>query len=645
MLRLKNITFQIGEKLLFRDINWVINPGQRLALIGANGCGKTTLFRLIIGDLAATMGEIQKPNTYSIGYLPQEELVFGTRSLLKEVMDGREEIITMEQELAGIQGKLSDPALTGGQKQKLIEQLGHLEHKYAQTGGYTLEAEVKKILMGLGFSENQFYLPLSRFSGGWRMRVYLARLLIQKPDLLLLDEPTNHLDLPSLEWLETYLTNFTGSVIIVSHDRFFIDRMVEGIGSIENKTFTYYAGNYHFYEMQKHLRQEQLLKKAEEIRSEKVRINRFIERFRYKATKAAQVQSRIKMLEKLEEVEIPETTRQIHFQLKVSRQSFKHVCGLKDVHFSYGNTCVLENLNVDVYRGDKIALVGINGAGKTTFGRLLYGELKPTKGDLQYGQNVSIGYYAQHQIDSLNLEHTIFEEVLNTAAPDFRTQLRDILGLFRFSGKDIEKKISVLSGGEKARVSLAKILLSPVNFLIMDEPTNHLDIQAQESLEEALVKYDGTLLLVSHDRYFLDKIVKRVWEIKDGHLFQFEGNYTNFLNKKQTQVEERFTSKPVIRKEKERKRIEAEARQQISSERNKLNTKIKDLEKEIETLEEEFKKLEESMGSPDFYKNVDESVQGTRRYHEIKTILDEKYTCWEQTEQHLDMLLNGLKNG
>jgi ATP-binding cassette subfamily F protein 3 len=645
MLQLKDIAYRTADKELFSGLNWIINPGQHMGLMGANGTGKTTLLRLIIGTLQPSEGTIIKPSNYTIGYLPQEEIAVGNKSLLAEVLDGHQEIVSLEAELATIHHRLSCAEISDSEKERLLMRLGKLEHHYTMLGGYTLESEAKKIVTGLGFAEDQFDTSLNTFSGGWRMRAYLARLLMQKPHLLLLDEPTNHLDVSSLEWLESYLMSFPGSVIIVSHDRYFIDRLVQGIGIIEHHRFDYYAGNYHYYEKQKQLVQVQLLKKAEEIKAEKERLNRFIERFRYKATKAAQVQSRIKRLQKLEEIQIPKIEKEIAFRITVPVSSYKEVCTLENLYFRYDSEWILKDINLKLYRGDKIALVGINGAGKTTLSRLATRQLMPQKGKIIIGENVSTGYYAQHQLDSLNLDNTIYQELSASAAPVYRSQLRDILGLFHLSGDDINKKIAVLSGGEKARVSLAKILISPVNFLVMDEPTNHLDIRSKESLEKALSNYDGTLLLISHDRYFLDKIVTRVIEIRQNQLRLYEGNYTDYLNKKQTlsTAEEQPMEKPVVRRHKEQKRLEAEARQRISRERHRLTTLISNLEAEIETLEHEIQQLEANMSTVDFYKNKETTVDSTRRYQEIKVIVADRYRAWEEAGQQLELLLTGIR--
>ncbi|MEJ2543045.1 MAG: ABC-F family ATP-binding cassette domain-containing protein [Calditrichaceae bacterium] len=600
MLQLQNINFSIGHNHLIQNAQWIINPKKRVALIGSNGAGKTTLFRIIAGEITNFEGSIIKPKGYQIGYLPQEEIAIKKGNVLTIVLEGHDEILKIEEEMDAIHQILETNSQSDGGD--ILDQLGILESRYNVLGGYTLESQAKKILMGLGFSESDFHRPISELSGGWQMRVYLARLLLQEPDVLLLDEPTNHLDLESLEWIESYLRNFSGSMVIISHDRYFIDRLAQEIVELDRGKLTLYSGGYQFYKQKKELEQEQLIKKWEEQKEERIRIQRFIDRFRYKNTKAAQVQSRIKMLEKMETIELPESSKTIHFKIQADTVSFKEALQIKHLAFRYTESWVLQDINLNMYRGEKVALVGVNGAGKTTLTRLISKELRPQQGELKLGERVHVGYYAQHQIDSLNLNNTIYKEVEETAARSFHPKLRDILGIFQFTSDTVEKSLGVLSGGEKARVSLAKILLSPCNFLIMDEPTNHLDLTSKEALEHALKDYDGTLLLISHDRYFLDRLVNRVIELKNGQLKEYEGNYSDYLNKreqeksvdataaiKQTTTKTEDSAPGRLKKTKEQKQKEAEARQAVSKERNRLQKYIEKIEHDIEHLEKQKK--------------------------------------------------------
>jgi ATP-binding cassette subfamily F protein 3 len=653
MLQLNNISFSFADVELLKNVNWVINPGKRIALIGKNGAGKTTLLRIINSMINDYSGKINKPKEYIIGYLPQEEVAVGKGSPLVIVLSGQKKIAELESETININSILESDDLDQKQQSDLIDKLGKLEQEFSLLGGYKIEADAKKILAGLGFKNDDFKRNIEEFSGGWQMRVYLAKLLLQKPDLLLLDEPTNHLDFSSLEWLEDYLISFEGSTIFVSHDRYFIKKLAQEIAEIENGILTHYPGDMNFYQNKKSLVKEQLLHKTEQIKEEREKLERFINRFRYKNTKAVQVQSRIKRLEKLEEIEIPSEQKRIQFDIDLPIKSYKEVCICRDLSFKYDNDWVFEKVNFTIYRGEKIALVGDNGEGKTTLTKLIFGDLTPLTGKLKIGQNVISGYYAQHQIDSLNLNNSVLKEVSLTAADSLRTKLRDILGLFQISGDDVDKQIGVLSGGEKARVSLAKILLSPVNFLIMDEPTNHLDTNSKEALEDALQNYEGTVLLISHDRYFLDKLVSRVLELKDGQLNQYEGNYTDYLHFKKINTFQEDPQKVVIKTSlnessikntKERKKREAQLRQSISGERKELEKIITHLEKEIENLEAEKIELENQLGDPKIFKDEHKSKIANQRYLQLKKDLPIFYEKWDKAQKNLDILLDSIKN-
>ncbi len=646
MHQIKDLNYSVGERKLLDGVSWAVHPGQSVALIGPNGAGKTTLFRIITGEIEAHSGTILKPKGFRIGYLPQEEIVVHGDTVLQTVLDGQKEISNLEKKIKELHAALDSSSV---EKEKLLDQLGTAEHRFEALGGYRLETEAKTVLSGLGFSEKDFSNHLSNLSGGWRMRAYLARLLIQKPDMLLLDEPTNHLDLPALEWLEQYLLLFSGGVVVVSHDRFFIDRLVRGIYELDRGRLVFYSGNYHAYEKQKRQREELLRKKWEELREEKKRQERFIERFRYKNTKASQVQSRIKHLEKMESVEIPSPLRRLDFNIAVEIHSYNDVLKIEDMFFRYTEEeWVLEGLNFHVSRGEKVALVGVNGAGKTTLTKLITGQILPQKGRVVLGKRTQIGYYAQHRISALDLESTVYDEVLKTAADKHIPRIREVLGVFLMSGDDVTKKIKVLSGGEKARVSLAKILLSPVNFLIMDEPTNHLDMPSVEALESALAKYKGTLLMISHDRYFLDKLVHRVAEVKGRYLEEYTGNYSYYLEKRniesesQTQAKNSALQQISGRKTKDQKRIEAEARQAVSKRRNRLQIEVDSLELKINTLEAKKNEMEQRLAKPETYKDSSSSVALQKDYVSVKKDLEKSYKNWESFKLELETLLDQL---
>ena len=649
MFQVRNLHYSIGDRDLLVSVDWNLLPEKRFALVGPNGSGKTTLLRILTGEIESHAGAITKPRNFTIGYLPQEEIVIGKGTVLENALAGIPEIRELEHKIHAIHTNLeANPNNT-----LLLNKLGPLEQRYQDLGGYTLENTAKKILSGLGFEKSQFYAPFAELSGGWCMRVYMARLLLQSPNLLLLDEPTNHLDIPSMEWLEQYLLNYKGSIVIVSHDRFFIDRLAHEIYELDRGELTRYRGNYHFFEEKKQEKLRLLEKRRNEQQVERERITRFINRYRSDKRRASQVQSRLKTLEKMEMVEIPQTLRRLDFSLKVETPGYKDVLSVEEMYFRYQKDWVLKNIDLHISRGDKIALVGANGAGKTTLTRLIAGDFQPQQGFLRLGKNVDVGFYAQHQIQALHPDNTVIDEVASTAATGLITKIRQALGIFQFGDDEIDKKIKVLSGGEKARVSLAKILLSPVNFLIMDEPTTHLDITAREALEEALGEYNGTLLLISHDRYFLDKLVSRVIELKDGNLDEYSGNYSYYLWKREqlqdktelsTERTQLMKVESPSRKTKEQKRSEAEARQEVSRERNDLQEIIDKIEKDIEGSEARVKEIETQLADTKTYKDGTDIASLNKEYAELKQQIEELYESWESHRIRLGKLLESLKN-
>lgn len=647
MLQIKDLHYSIGERELFKGVDCAVNPGKRLALIGPNGTGKTTLFRIITGEIRSYQGEIVKPKGFVIGYLPQEEIVFAGTTALKTVLEGCRDILELETQIAELHEELEK---CPDNQNRLLKRLGDLEHKFQAKGGYEIEAKAKTILSGLGFLDKEFLAPLTEFSGGWRMRIYLARLLIQDPDVLLLDEPTNHLDLPSLEWLEKYLMEFAGSIVFISHDRTFIDRLSDEIYELEEGKLYKYPGKYSLYEERKEQRIRLLRKKREEWEAEKARQERFIEKYRTYKTRAAQVQGRIRYLEKLKEIELPEPPQKLDFRLSVETPSFKDVLDIENAGFRYNGDWVLKGVNLHLSRGDRIALVGKNGAGKTTLSRLAAGELKPQEGKARIGKNVTVGYYAQHQIDMLDLEATVYDEVSSSVSYKAVPYVRNVLGTFQFSGDDVFKKIKVLSGGEKARVSLAKILLSPVNFLIMDEPTTHLDLTSIEALEYALMQYDGTLLLISHDRRFLDKLIKKVVEMDEGQAAEYWGNYSDYMEKRekekksvvQPEEPEAIQKRTDADAQKEKKRREAEARQAVSRDRARLNQEIERLESRIDEQEMRLKEIESEMADPATYSKSERVVELQKHHASIKRELPSLYEEWEQKRLQLEALLKSI---
>ncbi|MCK5148338.1 ABC-F family ATP-binding cassette domain-containing protein [bacterium] len=649
MIQLQNINYSIGMLDLLKNASWNIQPAKRTALVGPNGAGKTTLLRILANEISEFDGKILAPKETQIGYLPQEEEAMGEGDILPLVLSGHTMVAAIEQEIVDIHHAMENC----DNVEPLLKKLGPLEERFRQQGGYDLEARAKSILSGLGFSENDFERPISQFSGGWRMRVYLARLLLIEPDLLLLDEPTNHLDIESLEWLEQYLAGFPGSVVMVSHDRYFIDRLAHEIVELEKGILTRYTGTYDAFEKQKEETVILQIKQYEAQQEEIARVEKFIERFRYKATKAAQVQSRIKQLEKLERLELPQARSRIRFKLETEHPSHKSVLSMEKMCFKYDEDWVLNNIDLNLYRGERVAMVGVNGAGKTTFTRVMMGEYIPQAGKSELGGRVSVAYYAQHQIDALTPSATILEEVMDASGyPELK--IRKILGVFHFSGDDVQKQISVLSGGEKARVSLAKMLARPANFLIMDEPTNHLDISSKKALEEALQYYDGTLLIISHDRYFLDKLVTRVLELKHGALLSYDGNYSDYLHTKMKCdekveiVNDRKVSESIVsqsgRKTKEQKRNEAQQRQEFSKERNVLKQMVENYEEDIALAEEEKELLEKKLADPQIYKQAAKASEMQKEYQMLQNKMAALYRSWELKQAEYEDVLGEINN-
>jgi len=651
MIQIRNIHYTIGPRNLLNGVHWMIHPGRHMALIGPNGAGKTTLLNILHGDIRPDSGDIVMPRGTSIGYLPQEEVTLKEGTLLESVLQRQRELTRLEKQIREIQHQLEDDS---DPSPALLDKLGRLEHHYASLGGYEIEYQAKQILSGLGFQEADFDRPISEFSGGWRMRSILSSLLIQDPDVLLLDEPTNHLDLPSLEWLEQYLLHFQGSVVIVSHDRFFIDRLATDIYELELGKLTHFTGKYHDYEQKKNEHRELLRKKWKAQQEERKRLQLFINRFRYKATKAAQVQSRIKELEKMESIELPNERQTWVFEIKVRKPSYKEVLKIRQMSFRYDADWVLDRVDLDIYRGEKLAMVGENGAGKTTLTRLIHGDFHPQQGQLSLGQHVEIGYHSQHQIDALDLNKSVIEEVTAFSGESASQRVRDILGIFQFRGDDIHKRIKVLSGGEKARVSLAKMLLSEANFLIMDEPTNHLDIISKEALEQALLLYNGTLLLISHDRYFLTKLVHKVIEVRDRSLKVYEGNYNDYLAKRISEENDAKSlredhagpsadehQKPVSggKRTKEQRRLEAEARDTFNRIKKPVEKQIRHYEAEIETLESRKRNLETTMADPSTYSQNGKIKELQQEHGAVVKSLNTLYSNWEAAQEKLEQLI------
>jgi len=539
---LQNVTFEFGARAIIKDATWHIQPNEHIGLIGYNGTGKSTLLKLLVGEFLPSAGTIERSRTTTIGYLHQDLLSFDTNdSILAVAMSAFEKIFQLEKEIEALgkqieQEHLNDPnshSSGGGRGEALLHQYTDKLHEMEILGGYNIEHKTKEVLQGLGFAPADLERAFREFSGGWRMRVLLAKMILQKPDLLLLDEPTNHLDLPSIEWLERYLQNYQGSVVIVSHDKYFLDRMVNKIVELYQQSLHFYIGNYSFYEREKEQRIE-LQQRAYENQQEYIRQQeRFIERFRAKASKAAAAQTAIKKLEKLDRVENAEMERpSLRINFRIDKIPGRILVTLRNVSKSFGDIDIVKNTSAEIDRGDKIALIGANGKGKSTLLRMIAGTETFT-GERTGGHNVDESFYAQHQLEALNTSNTVLEEMQLCGSQKNDLELRTLLGCFLFSGEDVDKRIRILSGGEKARLALAKTIVSKANFLLLDEPTNHLDIHSCELLIDALNKYEGSYILVSHDRYFISKTANKIWEIDGLQIKEFKGSYTEWVEWKE----------------------------------------------------------------------------------------------------------------
>lgn len=529
MLTINEVSYFIGNKQLYDKCSLFVKPTDKIGLIGMNGTGKSTLIKLITGELVPDSGNISLQTGYTIGYLNQDMLSLRTTSSIKDVaMEAFSHVLELQKQEEEILHEMET-----NYRDELVDELTKIQESIERLGGYDMESRAEAVLEGVGFRTQDLDKPLENFSGGWRMRVLLAKLLLQHPSLLILDEPTNHLDIESIKWLEKYLIDYDGAIIVISHDRFFLDNVVNRIVELENKRLSSYSGNYTFYQKEKAERLEIQENAYKNQQKHIEKTTEFINKFRSKATKAKQVQSKIKMLDKLEKIEAVEKfTPKIRFNFNILQQSGKSVAVIDNISKSYGDLTIFKNSSATIERGDKIGLIGINGKGKSTLLRMVAKTEEPDSGQVIHGPNVIPAFYAQHQLESLNLENNIVQEL--TAVDPERTEedIRKIAGMFLFSNDDVYKVIKVLSGGEKARVALAKILLSRGNFLLLDEPTNHLDVVAIEILAQAIMQYQGTCIIVSHDRYFVSKVTNKIWYIDDCKLREYPGDYEAFENSK-----------------------------------------------------------------------------------------------------------------
>ncbi len=638
---LQNVTFEFGARTIIDDATWHIQPNERIGLIGYNGTGKSTILKLLVGQYSPSSGTVERSRSTSIGYLHQDLLSFDTNdSILQVALGAFEKVLQLEKEIEELGKELEK---TGDEK--TLHEYSDKLHELETLGGYNIHHKTEEVLQGLGFANADLNRPYKEYSGGWRMRVLLAKMILQQPDLLLLDEPTNHLDLPSIEWLEKYLQHYQGSVVIVSHDKYFLNRMVTKIVEVYQQQLHIYNGNYDFYEKEKAIRIE-MQQKAYENQQDYIRQNeRLVERFRAKASKAAMAQSIIKKLDKLERIEDATLERpDIRINFRVDKQPGRVLVELKNVTKSFGDNLIVKNSSAEIERGDKIALIGANGKGKSTLLRIIAGVESFSEGERKWGHNVEESFYAQHQLEALNINNTILDEMKECGSQMTELELRGLLGCFLFSGDDADKKIRILSGGEKARVALAKVIVSKANFLMLDEPTNHLDIHSCELLIEALNRYQGSIILVSHDRYFVSKTANKIWEIVDHELKEFKGGYEEYVAWKERMAKkqkEEESGKKVEKQESKslKKPAETVSHTQASVPINKEQKKelqkqqriFQQLEEQIAKLNERKIGLEASLIDPATYSDKSKFLEAEANYKKVSTELENLNAQYEKT--------------
>ena len=639
MISIDNLTVSFGGWTLFDGISFLVNPKERIGLVGKNGAGKTTILKLIAGLQQPTSGAVTKNADCTIGYLPQQMQVADTTTLIAETAKAFEEVLALEAEIERLTAEIAVRTdYESEEYEKLLHRLNDANDRYHILGGDTRDADIEKTLLGLGFRREEFDKPTCQFSGGWRMRIELAKLLLRRPSIFLLDEPTNHLDIESIQWLEEYLKNYNGAVLLISHDRAFLDnvttRTIElSLGKIYDykvpySQFVTLRAERRAQQLAAYQNQQRLIEKSEE----------FIEKFRYKPTKSNQVQSRIKQLDKLERIEVEEEDlATLNIKFPPAPRSGQIVADVKEVGKTFGDHRVFSGAEFTIHKGDKIALVGRNGEGKTTFARMLIGELEPSEGNIKIGANVSIGYYAQNQDDLMNGEFTVYDTLDRVAVGDIRTRLRDILGAFLFRGEDVEKKVKVLSGGERSRLAMARMMLEPHNLLILDEPTNHMDMRSKDILKTALQKFDGTVVVVSHDREFLDGVVDKVYEFRDGGVREYLGGIYYFLEKRKLEnLHEIERKAPAAAATKEDTTSSGKLSYEQKKEQEKL---LRKLRKNVEQIEAELANIEKQIAEYDarFAVATEYNADDYKAYDELKSRYDHLMHEWEKASYEVEI--------
>ena len=644
MIYFRNVSLSFLDRQLFDQINWTIHPKSRIGLVGDNGTGKTTLFRTILDQVHPDSGFIDIPDRKQkkIGYLPQDLVELEALGLI-DYLRLKSGIAELEDTIRSLEQQIAHVKPNTHEYSELTRRYADATAEFSARDGYAFEARAKQILKGFGFRESDFAKTCDLFSGGWKMRILLTSILLARPDIMLLDEPTNHLDTESMEWLESYLKDYPGTILVISHDHFFLDKIATQIAELANRGIHIYKGNYTYYLSEKDRRREALIKEMELQKAQIRKIEEFVERFRYKATKAAQVQSRVKMLEKFKDIKLDNSARSIAMKFPEGKKSVKEVVRVSDLGHAYGDLTVFSGLNFSLFRDDKVAFVGVNGSGKSTLSRLLSLSEKPSCGAVKYGDGVNMAFFSQESSQNLNYANTIWEEVNAVATTADDQVKRNLLGAFLFSGDDIFKTIGILSGGEKSRLALLKIMLLDTNFLILDEPTNHLDIKTKDIFQNALIHYSGTVAIVSHDRYFLDHLVNKVFELKDGHIHDYPGNYSYFIEKRAQlstlapQNDSRAgTAADKTLSLKDKKRIEAEERNRLSKIRNTLKKELAAVEEKIARLEAQKAANEKSLCDPQTHRD---SVKIKELQIDLKAVeneLENAYHLWTELTGKLE---------
>jgi len=639
MIQLSSAGKRYGHKLLFEGVDWLITPKDRIGLVGANGTGKSTLLKTLGRIETVDYGSISLAKGISAGYLPQDGLTLSGRTVFAECMSVFSRLRAMEEEMEQLTASMSELDHASAEYAQVADRYQRVEHEFQARNGYAIEAQVGSVLTGLGFRKDDWNRQTDEFSGGWQMRIALAKLLLQKPNLLLLDEPTNHLDLEARNWLEEYLTEYPYAFVLISHDRYFLDVTVSKIVEIWNKRIHFYAGNYDNYEEQKTQRREQLEAAYRNQRERIEQLEVFINRFRYQATKAKQVQSRIKELEKMNRIELPEEEKTIRFSFPQPKASGRIVAEFAEVAKSYGEKEVFRDVSFMIERGDRIALVGVNGAGKSTLIKLLAGKEPPSAGAYRLGHNVQADYFAQDQYKELDQDARIFDDLAELSPRSTQTELRSLLGCFLFSADEVFKRIGVLSGGERNRYALLRMLLHPANFLLLDEPTNHLDMRAKDVLLEALSKYTGTVVFVSHDRYFIDKLATRVFEIGGGRVEVYPGNYEDYRWRKgggAARLQEAVAAAPAaVQPVNGNGAAPAESKSKRLNpiKRKQMEDRVRELEHEITRMEAAIAECESALQT---FVSADETQRLTQELEKHKRSLQAKVQEWEELGQALE---------